>query len=77
MRNDQQRTNDTLREKVEVLTGERANGVKRAIRASDLDALRRFSLTAKHAAGSTPTAAEFNKIVDDVRAIADIISAIK
>ena len=76
MRTEAQRIIDGIREKVEVLTGERAGGARRAIRPPDLDALRTVKLNAKYAAGTYPTAAEFKALVDDVREIVRILSAI-
>lgn len=68
-----------LREKVELLTGERAGGERRAAIYPDVKGLlelRTFTvdrLTASHAAGATPTKAEFDKLVDDVFALRTLI----
>lgn len=72
MRTSDDRRLDTLQEKVETLTGERAGGARRAIRNSDLATLRKIKvpeITARYAAGAAPTKAEHDALVDDVRAM--------
>ena len=72
MRTTDDRLFQTIREKVETLTGERANGARRALRVSDLDTLAKIKvpeLTARYASGATPTKAEHDALVDDVKAL--------
>lgn len=66
-------------EKLEMLTGERANGARRALLRSDFDAIRRIlvpEITAENAAGANPTAAEHNALVADVAGLRRVLVAI-
>lgn len=68
-----------LREKVELLTGERADGNRRAARYEDVKGLLELrtlvvpNLTSANAAGATPTKAEFDKAVADLAALRTLI----
>lgn len=65
--------NEQQREKLETLDGSRGrNALRRAaVRIEDIDALFGVAqkLKAQKAAGSTPTKAEFDALVDDVNAL--------
>ena len=72
MRTSSDREFDTLREKVETLTGERAGGARRALRVADLDAIRKLripTISSSYAAANPPTKAEYDRLVDDVKAL--------
>lgn len=60
-----------LVESVEILDGRRGSPAQAAVRLEDLRALMDLppSLKATPAAGSTPTAAEFKALIDDVLAL--------
>lgn len=63
---------DILREKLEILAGERPKNQRRsALRVSDLDGLLSLpaKLQSKKAAGATPTKAEFDALVADVHTL--------
>jgi hypothetical protein len=59
-------------ENLQTLTGERGDGDGRAITRADLGAM---TLTAVPVS-ATPTAAEYNALVDDMRAIASVLARI-
>jgi hypothetical protein len=64
-----------LREKVEVLTGERGDGTKRALRAGKIATLT-VPEPAARAIAIAPTAADYNLLVADIaklRAMIDVI----
>lgn len=59
---------ETARQQLEELAGARQQRGRAAVRLDDLDTLLRLpdSLTAAKAAGTAPTKAEFDALVDDV-----------
>lgn len=63
-------------ERLQVLVGERGTPQATAVRRGDVARIGVIALTAAHAAGATPTAAEFNALVDDVKTLAAIIERI-
>lgn len=65
-----------LREKVEVLTGERGDGTKRALRAGKIATLAVPSPTAVPIAAS-PTAADYNKLVADIATLRAMVDTIR
>ena len=72
MRTTDDRLFQTIREKVETLTGERANGSRRALRKSDLDTLAKIKvpeLKGRYASGAAPTKAEHDALVDDLKSL--------
>lgn len=70
---------DSLKEKVETLVGSRnSNRGRAAVRIDDLSELLQIAnrLRAKKAAGTTPTKAEFDDLVDDVATINNRLQAV-
>lgn len=69
---------ELVAEKVEVMNGDRQNAKeKTVVRYSMLSPLSDIGRgTSRKAAGSTPTKAEFDLLVDDVRAIREALNAI-
>lgn len=58
-----------VKEKAEVLYGERGDKSNAAVRRSDLKPLRQISLPTSERASAAPTQSEFNALVDDVHEI--------
>lgn len=59
-----------LREKLEVLNGDRGNALQRAaVRRGNLAELSRLEPKSARTAGTTPTAEEIDLVVDDIAAI--------
>lgn len=65
-------------EKLQAMTGERGpdDGSLKAVRRGDLARIGAVALGSAHAAGATPSAAEFNALVDDVKTLAGLIERI-
>lgn len=68
-----------LTEKLEILDGSRKNRRRAAVRIEDVAALLELgpSLKSAHAAGSAPTKAEHDALVDDVRMLHQRLQAVQ